>query len=252
MDAATALHKGEWPSATLGTARVEMEIEYNSRKHLLVALDFAGEVFAKAFLNDAQQGPETAELLAHIDKAAAVILLVDPSVGFGNDHEAAMEEDFGFVQAVERIRNWPGGESVPLVVVLTKIDQHKKMVQGVGGPAALVRHHFPALVRLLRQIPIFPVSAVQTIQTEVGVQQPSASSKPVDIDKPLKHCLRAIHEAEDRRAREFAQSQERNRHEVEGTRQREKDKTLNLVIAGIVSFILVAGIAVASYILYKK
>jgi hypothetical protein len=33
-------------------SRLEMKLEYHGRKHLLVALDFAGEVFASAFLTE--------------------------------------------------------------------------------------------------------------------------------------------------------------------------------------------------------
>ncbi|HEY8750304.1 MAG TPA: hypothetical protein VIM11_20135 [Tepidisphaeraceae bacterium] len=44
--------KGEGASATARMSRLEMKLEYHGRKHLLVALDFAGEVFASAFLTE--------------------------------------------------------------------------------------------------------------------------------------------------------------------------------------------------------
>jgi hypothetical protein len=111
MESHDSLKRGEWPQATTQSQRIELELSYRGTKHLMVTLDFAGEMFARAFVNDQTDTPEVKQLIHHIDRAAAVLMLVDPSVIAGEDREAALEDDFGLVQAVQRIRNWPGGSA---------------------------------------------------------------------------------------------------------------------------------------------
>jgi hypothetical protein len=252
MEAHAALRRGEWPPATLGSARVELEIAYKGRKHLLVTLDFAGEVFARAFLHDAQQSPDVVQLLEHIDRAAAVILLVDPSVGFGSDHEAAMEEDFGLAQAVERIRNWPGGDTVPIVMVFTKADIYGGLVNQSGSDGSeIVRHHFPSLVRLLGKIPVCHVSAVQTVRNDDGKMLPSKNSKAMNIDKPLKYCLRAMTNAEEVKLQEIASIVKRRQENADWERSQKKEQNLVVTLVAVVGGIIVVGVAIALYIIYR-
>jgi hypothetical protein len=179
------LREGQWPPSTLGTSQIDLELEHHGHKRLLVALDFAGELFGKAFLDEQSDWPGVKELVSHIDRAAAVILLVDPAVVAGMDQRAAMEDDFGLVQAVQRIRNWPGGDTVPIVLVLTKMDQHQQLLDHHGGGPEFIRKHFPALVRLLKQIPIMQVSAVQVETGPDGKPRPRADSTTINIDGPL-------------------------------------------------------------------
>src|SRR5205085_669721 len=134
MDTVKTLSQGQWPAATLDSRSVELELEESGHKRLMVALDYAGEMFANAFVHERLDLPGVKPLIDHIDRAAAVMLLIDPSIVAGMDHQAAMEDDFGLVQAVQRIRNWPGGDMVPVVLVLTKIDQHRRLIDKFGGP----------------------------------------------------------------------------------------------------------------------
>src|SRR5205823_369243 len=143
MSAHNSLRHGEWPAATLGTSRMEMELDYAGKKRLVVTLDYAGELFRKAFVDEQADFPGVKELVDHIDRAAAVVLLVDPSVVSGMDHDAAMDDDFGLVQAVQRIRNWPDGDRVPVVLVLTKMDQYQGLLDRFGSGKEFVRQHFP-------------------------------------------------------------------------------------------------------------
>jgi len=243
MDAHGLLQSGQWPPATLGASQLEMEIDYHDCKHLLVTLDFAGETFARAFLYDQADTPPTKELLHHIDRAAAVLLLVDPSVGAGDDQQAAMEEDFGFVQAVERIRGWPGGEQVPVTVVLTKMDLYQGLLQQYGGPTGLVQHHFPALVRLLKRVVIFQVSAVQVFRDVNGQLRPAINSIPTNLENPLKHCLREIESARQKEARrnQEIQRQIRAANELQQIQRREKKQ--NVLLIAVICAILLIGAA---------
>jgi hypothetical protein len=247
MTAYHTLQHGEWPAATLGTSRMELEIENRGIKRLMVTLDFAGELFRKAFVEEQVDFPGVKELVEHIDRAAAVVLLVDPSVAAGMDHDAAMDDDFGLVQAVQRIRNWPGGDAVPIVLVLTKMDQNQALLDRFGSAKEFVRQHFPALVRLLKQIPIFQVSAIQTQLDADSRPRPRSDSQPINVENPLQYCLREIqraeelvrHEREDTEARLQAMKLERE--------ERSKERRTNklLTIALIIIFVLGAALAVA-------
>jgi hypothetical protein len=207
MTAHQQLMEGQWPPSTLGTSQIDLEIEYHGKKRLLVALDFAGELFSKAFVDEQTDWPGVKDLINHIDRAAAVMLLVDPSVVAGRDASAAMDDDFGLVQAVQRIRNWPGGDKVPIVLVLTKADQHQGLIDRDGGPLEFVRKHFRALLRVLKEVPIMQISAVQVETDSAGKLRPRKDSAPINVHNPLRYCLREIEKAERREETEQARSQ---------------------------------------------
>jgi hypothetical protein len=245
------LQQGQWPPSTLGTTQVELEIEHRGRKSLLVTLDFAGELFRKAFVDERHDWPGVAELVRHIDRAAAVLLLVDPSVVAGLDHDAAMDDDFGLVQAVQRIRNWPGGDDVPVALVLTKIDTHQGLIDRFGGTKGFVRHHFPALVRLLRQVPIFQVSAVQT-ELVGGKSAPRRDFVPVNVDAPLRFCLGRVGLAEERRETDRRETERVQRAMRVAREERERERSQNRRLMVAIAAILIAGIGAVVWILVKQ
>jgi len=246
------LKQGRWPAATQGSTQVEFEVEHNGRKRLLVTLDFAGELFARAFVHDQQQAEETKPLLRTIDRAAAVLLMVDPAVVAGQDHGAAVEDDFGLVQAVQRIYDWPGGTEVPIVFVLTKADMHQHLLDRHGGPVGFVRHHFPAMVRVLKKIPIFQVSAVQCVRDKHGKVTPRSDSVQLNIDKPLLYCLNKMDHAQ--RQQEQQRHQEELRMEtlrLEREQHRREKKQTTLLVGSIVAIVL-AGVVVVGLIIYYR
>src|SRR5262245_30988001 len=125
---AAQLKDGTWPPATSGTQQLVFELDGKGKEGLLVAYDYSGEDFPKAFVGDEADSPEVKTLLKYVDRAAAVILLIDPAVVASSDVEGAAEDDFGMVQAVQRIRNWHGGEDVPVVLALTKADRNAELL----------------------------------------------------------------------------------------------------------------------------
>lgn len=243
------LRQGRWPPATLAARHWDLELTHEGRRRLLVALDYAGELFRRAFVEDDTESHETAELVKHIDSAAAVIILADPSVASGSDVEAKIDDDYGVVQAIHRIRNWPGGDEVPVVLVLTKADEYGPMIKAQGGLERFVSERFPALARLLIRTPIFQVSAVQTVRDDNGPPRPLPNSIPRGIEKPLLYCLNTFREKE-RRIEEAMAEDERLR----GIRARrlaieaEERKSTRLVIAIVISMIVLAGCITAIYL----
>jgi hypothetical protein len=251
MEVHRTLLRGEWPMPTLDARHMELELEEAGRKRLMVALDYAGEIFANAFVDERMDIPEVKLLVDHIDRAAAVMMLVDPSIIAGSDHRAATEDDFGLVQAVQRIRNWPNGQDVPVVLVLTKIDQYQELLDRFGGPDGFVRHHFPALIRLLKQVPIFQVSAVQVRKRSDGKFAPKSDFAPMNVDKPLRYCLRKMLKAEIKAETEEQEAIRRTaiiRAERERVR---KEKTQNITLISLVALILAVGIAAVVWIIKR-
>ena len=161
-----------------------------------------------------------------------------------------MEDDFGLVQAVQRIRNWPGGDTVPIVLVLTKMDQHQQLLDHHGGGPEFIRKHFPALVRLLKQIPIMQVSAVQVETGPDGKPRPRADSTTINIDGPLQYCLREISTAE--QELEARQNEDRNRmmrSRALRDEQARRSQVERRVITAMAS-ITAIGVAAVGLILY--
>lgn len=204
MDIANQLKTGQWPDATLGTRQLEFEIDYRGQSHLLVAFDYSGEDFRRAFIDEDISSPEVKKLLNYVDRASAVILLMDPSVMIDGKHDEIADDDFGMVQAVQRIRNWPGGEHVPIVIVLTKADRNRALIQSHGTAPNFVLRHYPALARTLVKVPIFPVCAVQEVLRENGQVLPKPDSLPVNIEKPLIYCFEEFRRRETRQEAEAA------------------------------------------------
>jgi len=240
------LRSARWPPATLETQHCDLEIEYNQRKHLLVALDYAGELFRRAFVEDVTDSPEAEELVRHLDSAAAVMLLIDPAVAVAKDVDATIDDDFGMTQAVTRIRNWPGGRDIPFALVLTKADQNRELIRRAGGLERFVARHFPALARTLGKVYIFQVSAVQVETNAAGEAVPKQGYVPSDIERPLLHCLGQI----DLKL-EIAKQEARQRHTAHladlrrKADQRAARKTTRTIIAVVVSMVIVAACAIA-------
>jgi hypothetical protein len=242
------LRHGQWPEATLGMRQLEFELNDDGRKRLLVAFDYSGEDFRRAFVEEQQDSPDVKKLLNYLDRAAAVILLIDPAVAVKGNYHAVADDDFGMVQAVERIRNWPGGERVPIVLTLTKADLNRKLLQAAGSMRDFVLRHYPALVRTLGKISIFAVSAVQQRRGGDGRALPAPESVPINVGKPLLYCLSEL-----RRREEIARQQELQRASDraqlnQAFMQAEAVQATNRRVAFVVAGIVVLGLCVFALI----
>lgn len=189
MDVIDKMQRGQWPPSTLGASYSEIEVKYYGKTSLLVALDYPGEVFHKAFVDDAESD-DALELLAHIDRAAGVILLLDPAVVGCGDMKEAIDDDFGMTQAVKRIREWPGGDSVPIALVLTKCDQNKRLLRAEGGVRSFVSKRYGPLMREVGHVKIFASSAVRAHRDESNRIVPHIVSDPIGVVEPFRYCLK--------------------------------------------------------------
>lgn len=185
-----SLKRGVWPSSTIGSRYLNVEVRYKDVWRPLVSLDYPGEVFRKAFIENTT-GSDVEELLEHIDRAAGVVILLDPAVVVEQGLMTSMDDDFGMMKAVERIRSWPGGEKVTVVLVLTKYDRRKKLIEAAGGLSVFVRQHYRALVRMCGHVRLFVCSAVQEQNGNEGPKI-HPDFRPTGVVAPLRYILESI------------------------------------------------------------
>ncbi len=196
METLRVLSERVWPPATGGSTRIRMEVSIGAAVRPLSVLDYSGEVFKRAFLEGETSDPDAAELLEHLDRAAAVILLVDPGVALTGTPEEIAEDEFGMTAAVRRIRQSPGGSHIPIALVLTKLDLHGRVVRECGGLVAFVKRHLFPLLRALHRVRVFGCVAVRSRPDALGVLRPDPSTPPQGIVEPLEFCLQRMVAAE--------------------------------------------------------
>ena len=163
MQVLAELERGEWPQAT-GAGRQEtfvFDVTFDGKVVPLVTIEYGGEDFTSAFVAD--ENSEVAEALRdHVDRAIAVLILADPLVALQGEAEEASDDDYGMVRAIQRIRDMPGGKTVPIVMMLTKWDERIQMVSAEGGMEAFVHRWYANLFRVSKQLKIFTCAAVRT------------------------------------------------------------------------------------------
>jgi hypothetical protein len=193
------LRSGRWPSSTVGSKYLDIEVRYKGQARPLVSLDYPGEVFRKAFV-DGMRGPDVDELLEHVDRAAAVIALVDPAVVIGESLSNAADDEFGMYKALDRIKAQPGGAEVPVALVLTKWDLRASMVRSAGGLVEFVRSRYRAVAQTAPTMRVFTCSAVQQ---QDGPSGPAVHPKfkPHGVVAPLRYILKSLDEVDAARAR---------------------------------------------------
>jgi len=196
---------GEWPAATLGETYSRIKITRNRQEHNAIVLDYPGEVFRRAFVDGLQDG-SARELLAHVDRAAGAILLIDPDVALSGNLDEFIDDDYGLVKAIRRIRETPGGEMTPIAIVLTKCDQNKQKVKewgkrtGVRTRTGLLNELYANLMRVLREhgrVKTFGCAAVLTKRCSDGKIIPLLSERPKNVVEPIAWCIDEIQKVEE-------------------------------------------------------
>lgn len=249
MRVAEELAAGRWPAATIGNSYSELKVLHNGVEHIVTALDYPGEVFRKAFMTDSDD-PDAVELLTAIDRAAAAIFLIDPSVVSSGGAEAH-EDTFGMTQAAERIRSGVSGMSVPIAIVFTKCDVHKALLKEVGGVKAFASKHFRQMFRSVERTSVFPCAAVRVTQNALGKTIPRVDRAPENVVEPLRYCLEMIEAGTDRQRLSDAQQSVRSsrmkaEQEVLVEEKRASTAWLIFIVAVIILF---AVVGIATFIL---
>jgi GTPase SAR1 family protein len=190
-----SMRKGRWPDATIGQQFVDVETTFARRKFRMTLLDYPGEVFSKAFVRGELEAADTVDLVEHIDRAAGAILLVDPQNAVDSrDASKQADDDFGMQQVVHRIRGFPGGEQVPIAVVLTKCDLRNDLIRSLGGLETFAKTYLLNLLRPAgRCLKLFKSVAVWTRKSRrTGEWVPDMERSPLNLVEPLMWVLQQI------------------------------------------------------------
>ena len=189
------LANGRWPLATTGQRYVDCELKFNSTVHRLTILDYPGEVFTKAFVEGESDTDDTTTLLEHVDHAKGVILLIDPKNAVDSrDPTKRADDDYGMAAVVDRIRKFPGGEKVPIAIVMTKCDLHESMIVQLGGLKVFSEVYLHWIIRTAgNSYKVFACAAVRLSKSSrSGNGAPELAKPPVNVIEPLKWILEKL------------------------------------------------------------
>ncbi len=189
---------GRWPDPTGDQKFIDCDLSFNGNLYRLTMLDYSGEDFTRAFVGGDINSENTRALLDHLDHACGVILLIDPQNAVDSrDPTKQADDDWGMTQAVKRIREFPGGESVPIAIVLTKCDIHKGMILALGGLKKFRDDYLLWITRTaVRYYRTFECSAVRvTHQGRTSGGSPDLTKPPLNVVEPLKWILEQLESA---------------------------------------------------------
>jgi len=225
------LKANKWPPATQGISENILELSYNEQKKMIVALDYPGEVFTNAFVK-VFESKETTILLDHIDHAQALIVLVDPEHIAEGDFYSKVDNDFGILQAINRIQNWPDGKDIPIVLVLTKADKSYPLIKKHGGTKEFIVKHLSTLIRDIHGIKGCCLSAFTSLS--------GSKTSFIAVEEPLLYCLKKIQTREDKLLEQRKKARYHQYITKMDTEQKAKDSrnTLLVTIAFTVVFLL--------------
>jgi len=213
MDMVDQLKTGLWPAATAGSLSSGVDVSWQGQHATMVLLDYPGEVFRRAFVEGG--GDEQSDMLIdHVDHAAAVILLIDPGNVHAGDVTEVVDDDYGMVQAVARIRNAPDGNHVPIAVALTKCDEHLGLVQEAGGARGFVEKYLPNLVRYGGRMRMFATASVRTRLDALGNPVPNTQYAPSGLIDSVKYCMKHV-------GLQLQQAEQRHGERLQDQRQQE-------------------------------
>lgn len=244
MRIAEELRAGRWPAATIGNSYAELRVDYGGREYLLTALDYPGEVFRKAFMGDSTD-PDALELITAIDRAAAAIFLIDPSVVAAGGEEAH-EDTFGLTQAATRIREGSGGAAVPIAIVFTKCDLNGAFLREAGGVREFATKHFGQLFKSVEKTSVFASAAVRSVQNSLGKLVPRVDRVPDNVVEPLRYCFDSMASASDRaRVAEVKRMRQETLKKVAAEEVAEQKRS---TVAWVVFAVAIAGLFVAAIV----
>jgi len=191
METLSGMQGGAWPEATLAQSWSDLEVRYGNKLWTMRLLDYPGEVFRRAFVENASD--EAARMLrSHVDAAAAVLLLIDPVAALEGSVEAAVDAEFGMSEALRRVRANAGECDVPVALILTKCDVALPHVRAAGGSREFVEKHLPGLVRDGGLFRVFAASAVRSRADALGQPRPATEKDALGIVEPLQWCLKRL------------------------------------------------------------
>ena len=180
-----------WPKATDSSTYLDFQITWQGHSFTMVSLDYPGEVFHRAFVEQIEDA-NTSELIDHVQRAAGIVLLIDPKVLASGKIGDAADDDFGMVQALRFIQGLPGGNDVPICMLLTKIDINAELIRHHGGLRGFATKYCNNLLRIVPTLTLFGTCAVRSRRDAMGKEIPDLSKPARGLENPIIFCLRNI------------------------------------------------------------
>jgi hypothetical protein len=185
------LTEGEWPAATGGNTYSSFELNCHGETLPLIMLDYPGEVFRRAFV-DGVEASDTRELIDHVDRALGVICLVDPGNVLDGNVEALADDEFGMVQALDRVRRSSDGKDIPIALILTKCDVHARRIKRIGGVRKFVEVRMLNILRIAGLLKYFASAAVRATKDGRDRDVPDMRRPAENVVEPLVWCVEQI------------------------------------------------------------
>ena len=254
------MEKGKWPEATLGSRYYSIDITKDKYTIPMVILDYPGEVFRKAFVDDVDD-ENTQELLGHIDRAVAVLIIADPGVAIRGDTLEKVDDDYGIAKAIKRVRQAPNGHEIPISIVMTKCDIHAKKIMSIMEKEGMKKkdkwHKFLSkyysswFYELKSGGPykIFPIAAVRTRKDARGSLIPDMSKPSHNLLKPVEWCFDKVRtvRVKVQKSQEMKEKAEKFAHFQNVEAKKIKKENKSLLLFWIIAILLLGGIAWGTY-----
>jgi len=235
-----------WPPATEDSSYLDLNIIFRGHSMTMVSLDYPGEVFRRAFVQQVED-KDTHELIDHVRRAAALLLLIDPKVLSSGKLGEAADDDFGMVQAMRYVRSLPGGMQVPIVLVLTKIDENAELLRHHGKLRGFAEKFCGNLLRTVPGLRIFGVCAVRSRRDSLGRMVPDLDREPRGLTGPVEYCMQQLTSqrlSDERTQIERAMQDRARREEVTAAREERGNDHFWLVV----NLLLIAGVVLVGLI----
>lgn len=180
----------------------------------------------------------------HIDHAQGLIVLIDPEHIASGDVDSKIDNNYGLLQAVNRIQNWPDGDKVPIVMVLTKADKNNIIIKNQGGTRNFIVNHLSTLLRDIHGVKACSISAYHALTDKA-----QKNSRFTDIEEPLLYCVKKIQEYKET-VLEQKQKQRFHKYITEIDEESRKKKTrMNILITVVFAAVFLSLLCVTIKIL---
>ena len=244
--------KRRWPAATEESTYLDFQITWQGHSFTMVSLDYPGEVFRKAFVQQIEDA-NTAELIDHVQRAAGIVLLIDPKVLASGTIGDAADDDYGMVQALRFIRGLPGGETVPIGLLLTKIDVNADLIRHHGGLRGFAVKYCNNLLRIVPTLTLFGTCAVRSRRDALGKDIPDLTKPARGLENPIVFCLRHIiaNKNKARQATTQRAQQEFIQREIKEDEKAQTQDTRFWLWANMVLFAGLAAVGVLTWLVVR-
>lgn len=185
------LQEGNWLASTIAPRPFDVTLGFRGVDFSLTGLDFSGELFVDVFYNKQVQTQQQNTLFDQIQSTLGVMILLDPLQVAGIDGEKNHDVEFTAIEVVKNLRS--RGLVDHIVIVLTKRNENRWLIDSHGGPCEFLANTAPRLRGAAPNAPVFHLSAVRTILDDNNERTPAADDSTRDeVLAPLVSLLNRI------------------------------------------------------------